>query len=211
MDNKLIKNMDYWKKKNDIPGIEALEKAGLTDGRAGSSPFQINLMGLMSGGMLGKGGWGKQLMQGNFKGAAQTALNPLSALGMGGQGQGGGLIGNGAGGGGIFNGGVDPMAQQALGQPVAATPMQTPMVMRSPMKQEEEEKRIYVGGAYEVGDLVSEDDFEEAFKNEGNDPNDYPQLSVQDYSEIKQDDNGMYVIRQEGGPTQVDPLGGVGE
>jgi len=40
MENKAIKNMAYWKKKNNIPGIEALEDSGLTDGRAGSSPFQ---------------------------------------------------------------------------------------------------------------------------------------------------------------------------
>tara|TARA_R110000737_G_C14498453_1_gene471537 strand:- start:51 stop:638 length:588 start_codon:yes stop_codon:yes gene_type:complete len=41
MENKAIKNMAYWKKKNNIPGIEALEDSGLTDGRAGSSPFQV--------------------------------------------------------------------------------------------------------------------------------------------------------------------------
>ena len=37
-----MKNMEYWKKKNNIPGIEALKDSGLTDGRAGSSPFQFN-------------------------------------------------------------------------------------------------------------------------------------------------------------------------
>ena len=41
MENKVIKNMEYWKKKNNIPGIEGLEDSGLADGRAGSSPFQI--------------------------------------------------------------------------------------------------------------------------------------------------------------------------
>ena len=39
-DKQVIKNMEYWKKKNNIPGIEALEMAGFTDGRAGSSAFQ---------------------------------------------------------------------------------------------------------------------------------------------------------------------------
>ena len=53
--------------------------------------------------------------------------------------------------------------------------------------------------------MVSEDDLEGAFKREGGDPNDYPQYSVQDYSEIKQDENGMYVIHQPEGPNQVDP------
>ena len=41
-DKKVMKNMEYWKKKNNIPGIEALKDSGLTDGRAGSSPFQLN-------------------------------------------------------------------------------------------------------------------------------------------------------------------------
>lgn len=41
-DKQIIKNMEYWKKKNNIPGIEALKDSGLTDGRAGSSPFQLN-------------------------------------------------------------------------------------------------------------------------------------------------------------------------
>ena len=40
-DKQVIKNMEYWKKKNNIPGIEGLENAGLTDGRAGSSAFQM--------------------------------------------------------------------------------------------------------------------------------------------------------------------------
>ena len=40
-DKQVIKNMEYWKKKNNIPGIEALDMAGLTDGRAKSSAFQM--------------------------------------------------------------------------------------------------------------------------------------------------------------------------
>ena len=41
-ENKMItKNMEYWKKKNNIPGIDTVHEAGLTgDGRASSSPFQ---------------------------------------------------------------------------------------------------------------------------------------------------------------------------
>ena len=31
------------------------------------------------------------------------------------------------------------------------------------------------------------------FKKKGGDPKDYPQLSVQDYSEVKEDDMGKYV------------------
>ena len=39
-DKQVIKNMEYWKKKNNIPGIEALADSGLTDGRARSAPFK---------------------------------------------------------------------------------------------------------------------------------------------------------------------------
>ena len=46
---------------------------------------------------------------------------------------------------------------------------------------------------YNVGDYVSEDDFEAKFKKKGNDPRNYPQLSVQDYSKVKQDKKGKYV------------------
>ena len=40
-DKHAIKNMKYWKQKNNIPGIEMFEKSGLVDGRAGSSAFQM--------------------------------------------------------------------------------------------------------------------------------------------------------------------------
>ena len=87
-----VKNMEYWKKKNNIPGIEALADAGLTDGRARSSAFQMatpgdspnkfSLARVLTGGMLGKGGWGKDLMKGNFKGAFNKAINPMTAMGL---------------------------------------------------------------------------------------------------------------------------------
>ena len=54
-------------------------------------------------------------------------------------------------------------------------------------------ERIYVGDTYRQGDLISEDDLEGSFKKTGNDPKDYPQLSVQDYSEVREDENGLYV------------------
>ena len=46
---------------------------------------------------------------------------------------------------------------------------------------------------YKVGDMVSEDDFEAKFKLKGKNPKNYPQLSVQDYSEVKEDKKGKYV------------------
>ena len=41
--------------------------------------------------------------------------------------------------------------------------------------------------------MVSEDDFEDKFKLKGKNPKNYPQLSVQDYSVVKQDKKGKYV------------------
>ena len=54
-------------------------------------------------------------------------------------------------------------------------------------------EKIYVADTYKVDDLISEGDLEEAFKKTGNDPKDYPQLTVQYYSEIREDENGKYV------------------
>jgi len=150
--------MEYWKKKNNIPGIEALADAGLTDGRAGSSAFQmatpgsspnkINWLRALSGGMLGKGGWGGKLLKGDFKGAAGGFLNPMSAVtgsssppivGM----PGGALD--------VFRN-RKAQEQAALAQggipeenPMAAVPVQTPMTMKSPMKQEDEGRKTIAG------------------------------------------------------------------
>ena len=41
MENKIIKNMEYFKKKNNIPGIDTATEAGMGDGRATSAPFQM--------------------------------------------------------------------------------------------------------------------------------------------------------------------------
>ena len=58
------KNMAYWKAKNAFPGIEGAENAGLTDGRAGSAPFQMKdspnkflggALGALGRGVIGKG------------------------------------------------------------------------------------------------------------------------------------------------------------
>ena len=72
-------------------------------------------------------------------------------------------------------------------------------------------EKIYVADTYKVDDLVSEDDLEEAFKKTGNDPKDYPQLTVKDYSEIREDENGKYVEKLKEGEEikglEVDPGG----
>lgn len=48
---------------------------------------------------------------------------------------------------------------------------------------------------YNVDDLLSEDDLENMFKRKGNKSENYPQLSVQDYSKIKEDGKGKYVVK----------------
>ena len=57
------------------------------------------------------------------------------------------------------------------------------------------EKRIYVDNSNKVGSYVSEDELESKFSLKGGNPRDYPQLSVQDYSTVKQDTKGKYVVK----------------
>ena len=77
----------------------------------------------------------------------------------------------------INTNGLSPLMQAAVGGEEQVDPTE----------------RIYVGDTYRQGDLISEDDLEGSFKKTGNDPKDYPQLSVQDYSEVREDENGLYV------------------
>ena len=60
---------------------------------------------------------------------------------------------------------------------------------------EPQSTKIYVSGNYEVGDYVDEDDFESQFKRKGNKAQNYPQLSVEDYSTVKKDARGFYVTK----------------
>ena len=57
------------------------------------------------------------------------------------------------------------------------------------------ENRIYVSNHNKVGGYVEEGEFESKFKLEGDNPKDYPQISVQDYSTVKQDSKGKYVVK----------------
>ena len=230
MENKVIKNMEYWKKKNNIPGVEALADSGLTDGRAGSSAFQMATPGSSPnkfiGGMvknIGQGliGKGKMGFLNPAMWAARGVKNTLDAdpttTNVFGGGTGDQALG------GVFGGGQPQVPQPAM----AAQPQmhQPPLAMKSPLEQEEmmmEEKpvdpteKIYLSRQinlnYKEGDLVDEGDFEAQFKRTGNDPKDYPQLSVQDYSEIRVDENGMYVQKlKEGEEIKGLEMGGVGE
>ena len=56
------------------------------------------------------------------------------------------------------------------------------------------EKRINVDNSNKVGSYVSEDELESKFSLKGDNPANYPQLSVQDYSTVKQDCKGKYVV-----------------
>lgn len=55
--------------------------------------------------------------------------------------------------------------------------------------------KIRLKGDYKEGDYVSEDDLEAKFKRSGGKSKDYPQLSVQDYSPVKVDEKGPYVVK----------------
>ena len=69
------------------------------------------------------------------------------------------------------------------------------MMFKHEKGHSEDEKRIYVNNSNKVGGYVSEDELESKFKLEGDNPKDYPQLSVQDYSTVKQDSKGKYVVK----------------
>ena len=53
---------------------------------------------------------------------------------------------------------------------------------------------VRVSNKYKVGDWVSEEDLEGAFSRKGSDPKNYPQYSVEDYSKVKKDKKGNYVL-----------------
>ena len=66
-------------------------------------------------------------------------------------------------------------------------------VLGNPKPQPSDTIRGFSG--YKVGDLVEEGDFESKFKNIKGDASTFPQLSVQDYSTIKEDKKGQYVTK----------------
>jgi len=51
---------------------------------------------------------------------------------------------------------------------------------------------------YKPGDYVTEDDFEAQFKKIEGDSSTFPQYSVEDYSTIKVDKKGPYVVKESG-------------
>ena len=76
--------------------------------------------------------------------------------------------------------------------------------MKSPLDKKEEKQfstkkddpnRINVSDKYNVGDNISEEDLEGSVSQTGGATKNYPQLSVQDYSTVKGDDEGNYVTK----------------
>ena len=66
--------------------------------------------------------------------------------------------------------------------------------------------RSPVISGYNKGEMLMEGDLENYFSGsregvEGGDPKNYPQLSVQDYSPVKEDKKGKYVVKSEGDNT----------
>jgi hypothetical protein len=53
---------------------------------------------------------------------------------------------------------------------------------------------IRVSNKYKLGDIVEENELEDAIQEQ---TGDFPQLSVQDYSPVKEDKKGNYVISDE--------------
>ena len=56
-------------------------------------------------------------------------------------------------------------------------------------------RKIYGFDSYKEGEWVDESDLESKFSQTGDDPKDYPQYSVQDYSKVRKDEKGNYVVR----------------
>ena len=74
-------------------------------------------------------------------------------------------------------------------------------VLGNPKKQDPPKSdtlRSPVISGYNTGEMLQEGDLEGYFPRTGDDSKDYPQLSVQDYSPVKEDEKGKYVVRQEG-------------
>ena len=69
------------------------------------------------------------------------------------------------------------------------------MMFKHEKGHSDDEKRIYVNNSNKVGSYVNEAEFEDKFEKKPNDPSTFPQLSVQDYSTVKQDSKGKYVVR----------------
>lgn len=81
-----------------------------------------------------------------------------------------------------------------------ASDFETPMDMK---KQKNKKVRDTVrinkpSKIYKPGDYVTEDDFEAQFKKIEGDSSTFPQYSVEDYSTIKVDKTGPYVVKESG-------------
>jgi len=72
--------------------------------------------------------------------------------------------------------------------------MSGPSLYKNSPFTQKSENRVYVSDTNKVDTYVSEDELESKFKKKGDDPKDYPQLSVQDYSKVKVDKDGRKYV-----------------
>ena len=68
---------------------------------------------------------------------------------------------------------------------------------QGPRKKDEGpvENRVYVSNNNKVGGYVGEDEFESKFAKKKGEASTFPQTSVQDYSKVKSDSKGKYVVK----------------
>jgi len=57
--------------------------------------------------------------------------------------------------------------------------------------------RSPVISSYNTGEMLMEGDLEGYFSQKGDDAKNYPQLSAQDYSPVRKDSKGKYVVKSE--------------
>ena len=203
-DKKVMKNMEYWNKKNNIPGIEALEAAGLTDGRAKSSAFQMAkpgsspnkgwLGGLFKGakniakGVAGKGKMGF-LNPGAWaaRGIKNTFDKDPATTNIFGGGKGIGGIGNAAGGVGE-EGGIEAKVAEKVDEKVdekveAAVSGDSAVAMKSPVKKKAgpETKQVDIDDLDGERQEASAQEFERIKNDHDVDDNGIPQTDPKGY------------------------------
>ena len=73
------------------------------------------------------------------------------------------------------------------------TPLNKKRKLTSTEEDSPNPNRIYVSDKFKIGDVLDEDDL--GFTQTGDDPANYPQYSIQDYSKVRRDPKGRnYVV-----------------
>ena len=69
--------------------------------------------------------------------------------------------------------------------------------LEEPTSPKSDTLRSPVISSYNVGEMLMEGDLERHYSQKGDDKKNYPQLSVEDYTEVRKDSTGKYVVRKE--------------